>query len=104
MDWKSELELVCDSVSRERLDSGEVLPGWRWEDAATLEVIVWFDPTRALVTVHRDEGMTQYEINPLQQIRVRQSTSPLRIDFDKPYRGRMTVWAPPLAVAIGGAQ
>jgi hypothetical protein len=103
MNWKSELEQVCDSVSLERLDSVNVLHGWRWENAASLEVIVWFDPPRALVTVHRAGEATQYEVNPLEQIRVRQSTSPMRIDLDKPYGGRLTVWTDPLSIAIGGA-
>lgn len=102
MDWKSELEQVCDSVSLERLDSVELLHGWRWEEGASLEVMVWFDPPRALVTVHRDGELTQYEVSPLQQIRVRQSASPMRIDFDKPLGGRLTVWVNPLSVAIGG--
>jgi hypothetical protein len=100
---RAELERVFDTVSVDASGDGEIYRAAYWEDDQELELEVDCERRTANVVLRRDGTTEQFCVSPLDRVTARTAHRPYRLDLDKPYGGRLTIWFKPLCYSISGS-
>jgi hypothetical protein len=97
-----ELERTFDTVSEESSPTGTVYHARYWEGEGELEVRIYREQRVAEVAITQAGATERLRLSPLARVAASLAGTPHRLDLDRPYGGRITLWFKPLGYSVAG--